>query len=206
MYRNSKRGGKKNTMREAKRQRASKETDISVRLNLDGTGKADISTGIGFFDHMLTALAVHAGFDLTLSARGDLAVDCHHTVEDTGIVLGQALYDALGDKSGIARYGSFTVPMDESLAFCALDISGRPYLVFDCPFASAQIGAMDTAMVEEFFRSLAFHAGITLHIKLWYGVNDHHKCEAVFKACAHALRIAAKRAETALLSTKGMLD
>ena len=155
---------------------------------------------------MLTAFAVHAGFDLTVQATGDLEVDCHHTVEDVGIVLGQAFALALSDKSGIARYGSFTVPMDESLAFCSLDISGRPYLVFDCPFAYQQIGTMDTAMVEEFFRAFAFHAGITLHIKLWYGANDHHKCEAVFKSVAHALRLAVKSTDSGLLSTKGVLD
>lgn len=193
-------------MRQAQKQRTSKETDIFVSINLDGTGKTDISTGIGFFDHMLTALTVHAGFDLVVQAKGDLAVDCHHTVEDTGIVLGQAFAEALGGKSGIARYGSFTVPMDESLAFCSLDISGRPYLVFDCPFANQSIGAMDTAMVEEFFRAFAFHAGITLHIKLWYGANDHHKCEAVFKSVAHALRLAVKTTEDKTLSTKGILD
>ncbi len=193
-------------MREAQKQRTSKETDVSVGVNLDGAGKTDISTGIGFFDHMLTAFAVHAGFDLTVQATGDLEVDCHHTVEDVGIVLGQAFALALSDKSGIARYGSFTVPMDESLAFCSLDISGRPYLVFDCPFANHQIGTMDTAMVEEFFRAFAFHAGITLHIKLWYGANDHHKCEAVFKSVAHALRLAVKATDSGLLSTKGVLD
>ncbi len=193
-------------MREGQKQRTSKETDIIVKMNLDGSGKTDISTGIGFFDHMLTAFGVHAGLDLSVRAKGDLEVDCHHTVEDVGIVLGQAFLEALGDKSGIARYGSFTVPMDESLAFCSLDISGRPYLVFDCPFANQQIGMMDSAMVEEFFRAVAFHAGITLHVKLWYGANDHHKCEAVFKAVAHALRLAVKVTDGALLSTKGVLD
>lgn len=192
--------------RAASNQRTSNETDISVTLNLDGTGKTEIATGIGFFDHMLTALAVHAGFDLTLRAKGDLEVDCHHTVEDTGIVLGQALAQALGDRGGIERYGSFTVPMDETLAFCALDVSGRPYLVFDCMFVNRQIGALDTDMIEEFFRAFAFHSKITLHLKVWYGANDHHKCEALFKAAAHALRAAVRKTGSEILSTKGMLD
>ncbi len=196
-------------MRESEQTRKSKETDIAVTLVLDGSGKADISTGIGFFDHMLTAFAVHGGFNLTVKAAGDLEVDCHHTVEDTGIVLGRAFAEALGDKSGIRRYGSFTIPMDEALAFAAVDVSGRPFLVFDCPFGGERIGGLDTEMVSEFFRAFAFWAGITLHIKLWYGANDHHKCEAVFKAAAHALCVAVEKAERnegKTLSTKGILD
>ncbi len=193
-------------MREATEKRQSKETDIEVFLNLDGAGQADISSGIGFFDHMLTAFAVHGGFDATIKIAGDLEVDCHHTIEDTGIVLGRALAKALGNKSGIERYGSFYIPMDESLALASVDVSGRPFLVFDCPFSGERMGGMETAMVEEFFRALAFNAGVTLHIKLLYGANDHHKCEAVFKAVAHALSIAVRCKDGAVLSTKGILD
>ncbi len=193
-------------MRTVTEKRQSRETDIEVHLNLDGAGQADISSGIGFFDHMLTAFTVHGGFDTTIKVAGDLEVDCHHTIEDTGIVLGRALAKALGNKSGIERYGSFYIPMDESLAFASVDVSGRPFLVFDCPFSGEMMGGMETAMVEEFFRALAFNAGITLHIKLLYGANDHHKCEAVFKAVAHALNIAVRGKDGAVLSTKGMLD
>ena len=164
-------------MRKASVSRKTKETDISVTLALEG-GTPDavqVSTGIGFFDHMLTAFAVHAGFALTLKAGGDLFVDCHHTVEDTGIVLGEALAKALGDKSGIARYGSFYVPMDEALSFVSLDISGRPFLVFDADFPQARVGEFDTCMTEEFLRAFAFHAGITLHARVLYGKNAHHE-------------------------------
>ena len=186
--------------------RKTKETDITLRLNLDGTGTADINTGVGFFDHMLTAFAVHAGIDLSVRCNGDLAVDCHHTVEDVGIVLGQAFLQAVGDRAGIARYGHFLLPMDEALAMAAVDISGRAYLVFDVAFKSDRIGAMDTQMVEEFWRAVAMNAAVTLHIRLMYGTNDHHKAEAVFKAAAHAVKMAiAKQKDNAVLSTKGCL-
>lgn len=193
-------------MRTASVSRKSKETDISVQVNLDG-GDVSVQTGIGFFDHMLTAFAVHGGFGLQLICKGDLEVDCHHTVEDTGIVLGQAFLKALGDKAGIARYGSFFVPMDEALGFCAVDISGRPYLVFDARFPEERVGEFDTCMGAEFFRALAFNAGVTLHLRVPYGENSHHMLEALFKAAGHALKIAAaKTADGAVLSTKGMLD
>ncbi len=193
-------------MRTASVSRKSKETDISVQVNLDG-GDVSVQTGIGFFDHMLTAFAVHGGFGLQLTCKGDLEVDCHHTVEDTGIVLGQAFLKALGDKAGIARYGSFFVPMDEALGFCAVDISGRPYLVFDARFPEERVGEFDTCMGAEFFRALAFNAGVTLHLRAPYGDNSHHILESLFKAAGHALKIAAaKTADGAVLSTKGMLD
>ncbi len=192
-------------MRNAALNRATRETDISVDLNLDGIGTAVIDTGIGFFDHMLTALAVHSGIDLSVTVDGDLEVDCHHTIEDTGIVIGMALGKALGDKSGICRYGTAFIPMDEALGFACLDISGRPFLVFDCDFSSPAIGEMDTQMVEEFFRALAFQAGITLHLRCEYGKNDHHKAEALFKAFAHALKQAVADNGGGVLSTKGVL-
>lgn len=193
-------------MRTAKIQRTSKETDIAVELDLDG-GAVDISTGIGFFDHMLTAFAVHGGFGLTLSCKGDLEVDCHHTIEDTGIVLGQAFKQALGDKGGIARYGSFFIPMDEALGFCAADISGRPYLVFEADFPEERVGAFDTCMCQEFFRAFAFNSGVTLHLRVPYGENSHHMIEALFKAAAHAMQIACTETKHgAVLSTKGILD
>ena len=186
--------------------RKTKETDIVLSLNLDGMGKADINTGVGFFDHMLTALAVHSGVDLSVICKGDLEVDCHHTVEDVGIVLGQAFLQAIGDRSGIARYGHFMLPMDEALAMAAIDISGRAYLVFDAEFKSANIGAMDTQMVEEFWRAFAMNAAVTLHLKLLYGSNDHHKVEAIFKAAAHAVKLAiVVQKEKVVLSTKGCL-
>ena len=193
-------------MRTASVSRKSKETDVSVQVNLDG-GDVSVQTGIGFFDHMLTAFAVHGGFGLQLTCKGDLEVDCHHTVEDTGIVLGQAFLKALGDKAGIARYGSFFVPMDEALGFCAVDISGRPYLVFDARFPEERVGEFDTCMGAEFFRAFAFNAGVTLHLRAPYGDNSHHILEALFKAAGHALKIAAaKTADGAVLSTKDMLD
>lgn len=192
-------------MRTAEVIRRTRETDVQVRLNLDGTGRTEISTGIGFFDHMLTALGVHAGFDLMVKVKGDLEVDCHHTVEDSGIVLGQALLKALGEMP-VTRYGSAFIPMDEALGFVALDISRRPFLVFQCEFSSDRIGGMDTQMVEEFFRSFAFQAGITLHAKVEYGKNDHHKAEALFKALAHSLKTAVAPLEgKVVLSTKGVL-
>lgn len=191
-------------MRIAQLSRTTKETDVHVTLNLDGSGKVNIQTGIGFFDHMLTALGVHAGFDLEIKVNGDLEVDCHHTVEDTGIVLGQALAKALGDVP-VARYGSFYIPMDEALGFAALDISKRPFLVFDCEFEADQMGGMDTQMVEEFMRAFAYNAGITLHLRCEYGKNDHHKAEALFKALAHSLKQAVVPVGNMVLSTKGVL-
>ncbi|NLJ31816.1 MAG: imidazoleglycerol-phosphate dehydratase HisB [Clostridiales bacterium] len=191
-------------MRNCTEQRKTKETDIAVSLSLDG-GAVSVSTGIGFFDHMLNAFAVHGGFGLQIEARGDLFVDCHHTVEDVGIVLGKVFARALGDKSGIARYGSFSIPMDEALAFASVDISGRPFLVFHADFRQERVGDFDTCMVEEFMRAFAMNAGITLHLRVEYGMNSHHEIEALFKALAHALRVAAAQTESGVLSTKGSL-
>lgn len=191
-------------MRTAQVTRKTKETDIELSLCLDG-GEADIQTGIGFFDHMLEALAVHGGFGLRVRAEGDRHVDGHHTVEDVGIVLGKAFAQALGDKSGIARFGSFFVPMDEALAFAAVDVSGRPYLVFGASFAQERVGEFDTCLTVEFFRAFAYNAGITLHLRAEYGDNAHHVIEALFKAAAHALRLAVAPKE-GTLSTKGSLD
>lgn len=192
-------------MRTAEVKRKTKETDIEVFVKLDGTGKVNVNTGIGFFDHMLTAFGVHSGIDLDVRCAGDLNVDGHHTVEDTGIVLGQAFAKALDNKSGIARYGSAFVPMDEALAFCSLDISGRPFLVFNGDFNDDRIGEYDTCLTEEFFRAFAFNSGITLHIKKEYGKNDHHIAEAMFKAVAHALKKAMEIKGDTILSTKGVL-
>lgn len=192
-------------MRKAEISRNTKETKISVTLNLDGQGRHDIRTGIGFFDHMLTALSVHGGFDLELKTDGDLFVDGHHSVEDTGIVLGQAFKAALGDTKGIARYGTSFIPMDESLGFCCLDISNRPFLVYECSFSDPRTGDYDNCLTEEFMRAFAFNAGITLHLKCPYGSNDHHKNEAMFKALAHALKDAVKINGGEILSTKGVL-
>ncbi|MBP0970679.1 MAG: imidazoleglycerol-phosphate dehydratase HisB [Oscillospiraceae bacterium] len=193
-------------MREATVTRNTRETQITVSVKLDGKGESDISTGIGFFDHMLTAMSRHSGISMTVQANGDLYVDGHHTVEDTGIVLGQALNQALGDKSGIARYGSAYIPMDEALSFCALDLSNRPYVVFRGSFTNQMIGQYDACLTEEFFRALAVNAGITLHLDMCYGSNDHHKCEALFKAFAHALKAAVRLNEDGtVLSTKGVL-
>ena len=191
-------------MRISEQHRKTKETDISLTLCLEG-GPVEISTGIGFFDHMLTALAVHGGFGLKLKAKGDLEVDCHHTVEDTGIVLGKAFAQALGDKAGIARYGSFYVPMDESLGFSALDFSGRGFLAFDASFREERVGAFDTCMTGEFFRAFAVNAGLTLHVRLLYGENAHRGIEALFKAVGHALRQAVMMEGGGVLSTKGTL-
>ncbi len=186
--------------------RKTKETDITLSLDLDEGGKVSINTGIGFLDHMLTALAVHGGFSLLVKCDGDLYVDGHHTTEDIGIVLGKAFAQALGDKAGIMRYGSAFIPMDEALAFCALDISARPFLVFNAQFTNAMIGQYDSCLTEEFMRAFAFNAGITLHLRCEYGSNDHHKTEALFKALAYALRTAVRRnTDGAAVSTKGML-
>ena len=186
--------------------RTTRETDIKIKVTLDGKGTANIDTGIGFFDHMLTALSVHSGISMDISVKGDLHVDGHHTVEDTGIALGQALAAALGDKSGIKRYGTFYIPMDESLAMTSLDISNRPFLVFNAEFTNQSCGGYDVCLTEEFFRAFAFNAGITMHINLMYGSNDHHKCEAIYKSCAHALKEAVEITESGkTLSTKGVL-
>ena len=192
-------------MRKAEVRRETKETKIRISLDLDGSGRRQIDTGIGFFDHMLDLFAFHGGFELTVKADGDLDVDDHHTIEDTGIALGTAFKEALGDKAGIARYGNFTVPMDEALADVNIDISGRPYLVFNCDFAREQIGMMSTEMVEEFFRAFAVAAGMTVHVNLRYGANDHHKAEAIFKAFGRALKAAVKVEGTDLPSTKGVI-
>lgn len=187
-------------------ERNTKETQISVTVMLDGKGESQITTGIGFFDHMLTALSRHSGISMNIQCKGDLQVDAHHSVEDTGIVLGQALAQALGDKSGIARYGSAYIPMDEALSFCALDLSNRPYLVFQGNFTNDMIGSYDACLTEEFFRAVAVNAGMTLHLNMVYGANDHHKCEALFKAFAHALKAAVKEnTDGTVLSTKGAL-
>ncbi|MCQ2533454.1 MAG: imidazoleglycerol-phosphate dehydratase HisB [Clostridia bacterium] len=188
--------------------RDTKETQIEVELNLDGTGNNSIDTGVGFFDHMLTALSKHSGIDLKIKCTGDLNVDSHHTVEDVGIVLGQAINQALGDKKGITRYGFFEVPMDEALGKAVIDISGRAFIVFDAKFSADMCGTMDTQLFEEFFRSVAFNSNITLHISAPYGVNDHHKAEAMFKAFARALRMAIsidERFKDQVISTKGVL-
>ncbi|WP_135468508.1 imidazoleglycerol-phosphate dehydratase HisB [Crenalkalicoccus roseus] len=189
--------------------RTTAETEIRAELSLDGTGRAEVETGIGFLDHMLTALARHALLDLRLQAKGDLHVDFHHTTEDVGIVLGQAIRQALGEKRGIRRYGHALVPMDEALAEAAVDISGRPFLAWSVPFARDKVGAMDTELFEEFFRAFAYNAGITLHLTLKAGGNAHHVAEACFKALARALRMAVEadpRAPDQVPSTKGVLE
>ena len=195
-------------MRRASISRATTETAIEVTLNLDGTGLRDIATGVGFFDHMLEQLARHALIDLTLKAKGDLHIDDHHTVEDSGIALGQALAQALGDKRGIRRYGDCLLPMDDALVRAALDLSGRPYLVWDVALPAAKIGNFDAELVREFFQALSTHAGITLHVTALAGINSHHMTEAAFKAVARALRVALEpdpRAPDAVPSTKGTL-
>lgn len=190
--------------RQAIVERKTKETEISVALCLEG-GPVDISTGIGFFDHMMTAFAVHSGFSLQVKAIGDLQVDCHHTVEDVGIVLGQAFAKALGDKGGICRYGHAYIPMDEALGFCAADVSGRPFLMFQAEFPQDRVGEYDACMTEEFFRAFAMHSGMTLHLSCPYGKNSHHMIEALFKAWAHALRGACAPRDGGALSSKGVL-
>ena len=184
--------------------RTTKETDIKILLNLDG-GAVTVDSGIGFLDHMLTAFGVHSGFGLDVSCKGDLEVDGHHTAEDIGIALGQAFAQAIGDKKGIARYGSFYIPMDEALAFCSLDISGRAFLVFDADFPQWRCGEFDCCLTEEFFRAFAMNAGVTLHIQSLYGNNSHHIIEAIFKAVAHALKAAVRIEYEDTLSTKGVL-
>ncbi len=187
-------------------ERNTKETQIKVSVSMESNDGYNIDTGIGFFDHMLIALSAHSGIGINIKVTGDLYVDGHHTVEDTGIALGQAFAKALGDKSGIERYGSAYIPMDEALGFCSLDISNRPFLVFNGEFQNEKIGEYDTCLTEEFFRAFAFNAGITLHLNMVYGTNDHHKCEAIFKAMAHALKQAIKPTKIGeTLSTKGVL-
>lgn len=195
-------------MRTATIQRQTAETEISVTVDLDGTGKRDCKTGIGFFDHMLDQLARHSLIDMTVHATGDLHIDDHHTVEDTGIVLGQALKAALGDKTGIRRYGSCLLAMDDALVRTALDCSGRPYLVWNVGLPAARIGSFDTELVREFFQALSTHGGITLHVEALHGINSHHIVEAAFKSVARALREAVEtdpRSSHAIPSTKGAL-
>lgn len=188
--------------------RKTSETDIVLELNLDGKGNAKIDTGIGFFDHMLTSFAKHGFFDLNLTVKGDLYVDCHHTIEDTGIVLGKAIKGALGDKKSIKRFGNFFLPMDETLVMCAIDLSGRPYLVYDLNLTTERVGYFDTQMVKEFFYAVSYSAMMNLHIKQLAGSNDHHIIEAAFKAFAKALDEATQydsRLSGQVLSTKGSL-
>lgn len=187
--------------------RKTKETDISMKLNLDGSGRSDIQTGIGFFNHMLEGFARHGFFDLDVRAKGDLEVDTHHTIEDTGIVLGTAIKEAAGDKQGIRRFGSCILPMDETLVLCAIDLSGRPYLAFDGAFTTERVGNMDTEMVREFFYAVSYSAGMNLHLKVLSGGNNHHMIEAMFKAFARALDEATSfdTRITDVLSTKGSL-
>lgn len=196
---------KKERIAEVKRN--TKETDIEIRLSLDGSGNSDISTGVGFFDHMLNGMTRHGFFDLTAKVHGDLEVDCHHTIEDTGIVLGTAIKEALGDKAGIRRYGSCILPMDETLVLCAIDLSGRPYLDFDDKFTVERIGYMDTEMVREFFYAISYSAGMNLHIQVLKSGNNHHMAEAMFKAFAKALDEATVKDPRIIdiLSTKGTL-
>ena len=188
-------------------QRNTKETKISLDLNLDGSGIARLHTGIGFFDHMLDGFARHGLFDLTVKVDGDLEVDSHHTIEDTGLVLGTAIREALGSKKGIRRYGSCILPMDEALVLCAVDLSGRPYLVFDGEFTTDRCGDMDTEMAREFFYAISYAAGMNLHLKVLYGSNNHHIMEAMFKAFAKALDMATVNDPRIVdvLSTKGSL-
>ena len=193
--------------RVAEVKRTTKETDISLSLNLDGNGTSEIDTGIGFFDHMLDGFARHGLFDLKVEVKGDLIVDCHHSIEDTGIVLGEAIRKAVGDKKGMKRFGSCILPMDETLVLCAIDISGRPYLSFDGEFTTDRVGYMDTEMVKEFFYAISYAAGMNLHLKVLSGENNHHMIEAMFKAFARALDEATliDPRITDVLSTKGSL-
>lgn len=187
--------------------RKTKETDIALTLNIDGTGVNDVHTGIGFFDHMLAGFSKHGFFDLTLRVNGDLEVDGHHTVEDTGIVLGNAIREAIGDKEGIKRYGSFILPMDDALCLCAIDLCGRPYFAYDCDFSVERVGELDTELVKEFFYAVSYSAGMNLHIKMLDGCNAHHMIEAMFKAFGKALDEAVSYDERikGVLSTKGAL-
>jgi imidazoleglycerol-phosphate dehydratase len=195
-------------MRKTEISRKTTETSIKVAVNLDGTGQYDVKTGVGFFDHMMEQLARHSLVDIVISAKGDLHIDDHHTVEDAGIALGQAVSQALGDRKGIRRYGSCDLPMDEALSRCALDISGRPFLIFNVAFPTQKIGSFDTELVREWFQAFAMNAGITLHIENVYGANSHHIAESCFKALARALRDALEidpRQKNVIPSTKGTL-
>ena len=194
-------------IREASVERNTKETEIKLKLVLDGTGYSDIETGVGFFDHMLDGFARHGLFDLSVRVHGDLKVDDHHTIEDTGIVLGNAIKEAVGDKKGIRRYGSCILPMDEALVLCAVDLSGRPYYVSDASFSASMIGDLDTETISEFFYAVSYSAAINLHFKVFSGSNSHHICEAMFKAFAKALdaAVAVDPRITNVLSTKGSL-
>ncbi|MDF2820041.1 MAG: imidazoleglycerol-phosphate dehydratase [Clostridiales bacterium] len=187
--------------------RITKETNITLDFNIDGSGEANIDTGIGFFDHMLNSFARHGLFDMNIDAKGDLFVDSHHTIEDVGIVLGQAIKQAVGDKKGIKRYGSNIMPMDDALILCAIDLSGRPYLSFEANFTTQSVGYMDTELVEEFFRAVSYSAGMNLHIKQISGTNNHHLIEAIFKAFARALDEATviDSRITSVMSTKGII-
>lgn len=194
-------------MRTASITRKTSETDITMTLNLDGSGMSSVNTGIGFFDHMLKSFAKHGFFDLNVNVKGDLIVDCHHTIEDTGIVLGEAVKQALGDKKSIRRYGSMLLPMDETLVMCAIDLSGRPYLNFNGSFTTDRVGYFDTEMVREFFYAVSYSAGMNLHIKQIDGDNNHHIIEAMFKAFAKALdeAVSIDSRIVDVLSTKGAL-
>lgn len=194
-------------MRTASITRKTSETDITMTLNLDGSGMSSVNTGIGFFDHMLKSFAKHGFFDLNVNVKGDLIVDCHHTIEDTGIVLGEAIKQALGDKKSIRRYGSMLLPMDETLVMCAIDLSGRPYLNFNGSFTTDRVGYFDTEMVREFFYAVSYSAGMNLHIKQIDGDNNHHIIEAMFKAFAKALdeAVSIDPRIVDVLSTKGAL-
>lgn len=188
--------------------RVTSETNITMDFELDGRGEHSIQTGIGFFDHMLNGFSKHGFFDMNLQCKGDLEVDCHHTIEDTGIVLGAAIREAAGDKKGIRRYGHCLLPMDETLVLCAVDLSGRPYLAYDASFTSHRVGDMDTEMAKEFFYAVSYSAGMNLHIKVMYGENNHHILEAMFKAFGKALDMAVSYDSriTDVLSTKGSLS
>lgn len=194
-------------MRTAEIKRETRETNIAMTLNLDGVGKSDIKTGVGFFDHMLEGFAKHGFFDLDLKAEGDLHVDPHHTVEDVGIVLGKAIKEAVGDKKGICRFGYFILPMDDALALCSLDLGGRTYFDFECEFETERVGTFETQLVREFFYAVCSNAEMNLHIKMLSGRNDHHKAEAIFKAFAKALDQAVSYDDRIkdVLSTKGTL-
>ena len=201
-------GNRKTLMRNASLSRKTRETDIEVEVTLDGSGKSEISTGVGFFDHMLDQIARHSLIDLKIQAKGDLHIDFHHTVEDVGIALGQAIRQALGDMKGITRYADVHLPMDETLTRVAIDISGRPFLVFRTEFHAPKIGEFDTQLVREFFQAFAMNAGLTLHVETLYGINDHHISESCFKGLARALRIAVsidERQSGRVPSTKGTL-
>jgi imidazoleglycerol-phosphate dehydratase len=196
-----------NMSRKAEIKRKTSETDIELTFEADGSGKSEINTGIGFFDHMLTLFAKHGLMDLSIRAKGDLNVDSHHTVEDIGIVLGQAIKKSLGDKKSIMRYGTSHVPMDEVLALVAVDLGGRPFFVYDASYTNEKVGEMETGLFEEFFRAVAVNAGMNLHVKVFYGSNDHHIAEAIFKAFGRALDVAIgidSRIE-GVMSTKGII-